>query len=64
VIASLNGVSAGSWTDYASAAQAAGAGELNVYYLPADAIIPARDAERRYTEILTTVRRSPRLRSR
>jgi len=58
VIASLNGVSAGGWTDYASAMQAAGASaiELNIYYLPGDALIPARDAERRYTEILTTVK--------
>jgi dihydroorotate dehydrogenase (fumarate) len=58
VIASLNGVSTGGWTDYASAMQAAGASaiELNVYYLTGDALIPARDAERRYTEILTTVK--------
>jgi len=58
VIGSLNGVTAGGWTDYASAIQAAGAAaiELNVYYLPGDALIPARDAERRYTEILTTVK--------
>ena len=58
VIASLNGGSTGGWTDYASAMQAAGASaiELNVYYLPDDPLIPARDAERRYTEILTTVK--------
>jgi len=30
--------------------------ELNIYYLPGDPLIPARDAERRYTEILTTVK--------
>lgn len=58
VIASLNGVSPGGWTDYASAIQHAGAAaiELNIYYLPGDPLIPARDAERRYTEILTTVK--------
>jgi dihydroorotate dehydrogenase (fumarate) len=58
VIASLNGVSPGGWTDHASAMQAAGASaiELNVYYLPGDPLIPARDVERRYTEILTTVK--------
>jgi dihydroorotate dehydrogenase (fumarate) len=58
VIASLNGVAAGNWTDDAAAMQAAGAAaiELNLYYLPGDALIPARDAERRYTEILTTVK--------
>ncbi len=60
VIASLNGVSADGWTHYASAMQAAGASaiELNIYYLPDDALIPARDAERRYTEILTTVKKA------
>jgi dihydroorotate dehydrogenase (fumarate) len=58
VIASLNGVAAGNWTDDAAAMEAAGASaiELNVYYLPCDALIPARDAERCYTEILTTVK--------
>ncbi len=58
VIASLNGVSPGGWTDYASALERAGASaiELNIYYLPGDALIPSRDAERQYTEILTTVK--------
>jgi dihydroorotate dehydrogenase (fumarate) len=58
VIASLNGVSTGGWTDYATAMEQAGASaiELNIYYLPGDPLIPARDAERRYTEILTTVK--------
>jgi dihydroorotate dehydrogenase (fumarate) len=58
VIASLNGVSPGGWTDYAAAIERAGASaiELNIYYLPGDPLIPARDAERRYTEILTTVK--------
>jgi dihydroorotate dehydrogenase (fumarate) len=58
VIASLNGVSPGGWTDYAWAIEQAGASaiELNVYYLPGDPLIPARDAERRYTEILSTVK--------
>ena len=58
VIASLNGVSPGGWTDYAAAIEQAGAAaiELNIYYLPGDPLIPSRDAERRYTEILTTVK--------
>lgn len=58
VIGSLNGVSTGGWTDYAAAIEQAGAAaiELNIYYLPGDPLIPARDAERRYTEILTTVK--------
>ncbi|HEX9043226.1 MAG TPA: dihydroorotate dehydrogenase-like protein [Trebonia sp.] len=58
VIASLNGVSPGDWTDSAFAIEQAGASaiELNIYYLPGDSLIPARDAERRYTEVLTTVK--------
>jgi len=63
VIASLNGVSTGGWTDYATAMQEAGAAalELNIYYLPGDPLIPARDAERRYTEILIMVKAAVRI---
>jgi len=58
VIASLNGVTAGGWTDYATAMQEAGAAaiELNVYYLPTDPRMPGRDVEQRYVDILTTVK--------
>jgi len=58
VIASLNGSTAGGWTDYARAMQDAGAAaiELNVYYLPGDILISGRDAEQRYADILTTVK--------
>jgi dihydroorotate dehydrogenase (fumarate) len=58
VIGSLNGVSPGGWTAYATAMQDAGAAavELNIYYLPGDPLIPARVAEQRYTEILLAVR--------
>ena len=58
VIASLNGVTAGGWTDYAAAMQEAGAAaiELNVYYLPTDPRMPGRDVEQRYVDILTTVK--------
>ena len=58
VIASLNGSSAGGWTDYARAMQDAGAAavELNIYYLPADPPLSARDAEQRYLDILTMVK--------
>ncbi len=58
VIASLNGSTPGGWTDYARAMQDAGAAaiELNIYYLPGDPLIPARDAEQRYVDILTTVK--------
>jgi dihydroorotate dehydrogenase (fumarate) len=58
VIASLNGSTPGGWTDYARAMQDAGAAaiELNIYYLPGDPFIPARDAEQRYLDILTAVK--------
>ena len=58
VIASLNGVTAGGWTDHASAMEDAGAAaiELNIYYLPGDPLIPGRDVEQRHVEILTTVK--------
>jgi len=63
VIASLNGVSTGGWTDYATAMQEAGAAaiELNIYYLPGDPLIPARDAERRCTEVLISVKAAVRI---
>ena len=58
VIASLNGVTTGGWTDYASALQQAGAAaiELNIYHLPADPLTSGRDVEQRHIEILTTVK--------
>jgi len=58
VIASLNGSTPGGWTDYARAMQDAGAAaiELNIYYLPADPPLSARDAEQRYLDILTMVK--------
>ena len=58
VIASLNGVTAGGWTDYSAAMQEAGAAaiELNVYYLPPDTRMPGRDVEQRSVDILTTVK--------
>jgi len=58
VIASLNGSTPGGWTDYARAMQDAGAAaiELNIYYLSGDPLIPARDAEQRYVDVLTTVK--------
>jgi dihydroorotate dehydrogenase (fumarate) len=58
VIASLNGVTTGGWTDYASALEQAGAAavELNIYHLPGDPLFPARDVEQRHVEILTTVK--------
>src|SRR6516165_6466689 len=58
VIASLNGSTLGGWTGYARSVQDAGAAaiELNIYYLPGDPLIPGRDAEQRYVDILSTVK--------
>src|SRR6516225_3290650 len=58
VIASLNGSTAGGWTDYARAMQEAGAAaiELNIYYLPGNVLISGHDAEQRYIDILTAVK--------
>ncbi len=58
VIASLNGSTTGGWTDYARAMQDAGAAaiELNIYYLASDPLMPAREAEQRYIDVLTTVK--------
>jgi dihydroorotate dehydrogenase (fumarate) len=58
VIASLNGVTTGGWTDYASALEQAGAAaiELNIYHFPADPHVSGRDVEQRHVEVLTTVK--------
>jgi dihydroorotate dehydrogenase (fumarate) len=58
VIASLNGVTPDGWVSYATAMQDAGAAaiELNVYYLPGDAHISARDVEQRHVDVLTRVK--------
>src|ERR1035441_6270051 len=58
VIASLNGVTPGGWTDYARAMQDAGAVaiELNVYYLPGDPDVSGREVELRHVEILQRVK--------
>jgi dihydroorotate dehydrogenase (fumarate) len=58
VIASLNGVTPGGWTDYARAMQDAGAAaiELNIYYLPGDPRTPGRDVEQRHVDVLERVK--------
>jgi dihydroorotate dehydrogenase (fumarate) len=58
VIASLNCVTPGGWTDYARAMQDAGAAaiELNVYYLPGDPHIAGGDVEQRHVDILERVK--------
>jgi dihydroorotate dehydrogenase (fumarate) len=58
VIASLNGVTTGGWTDYATALEQAGAAaiELNIYHLPADPLTSGRDVEQRHIDVLATVK--------
>jgi dihydroorotate dehydrogenase (fumarate) len=58
VIASLNGITPGGWTEYASKMEAAGADalELNVYYLPADIAMSGQEVEARYLDVLKSVR--------
>ncbi|MBP1777482.1 MAG: dihydroorotate dehydrogenase family protein, partial [candidate division NC10 bacterium] len=58
VIASLNGISAGGWTDHAKKMEQAGADalELNVYYIPTDARHTSEEVEQRYIDILKAVK--------
>ncbi len=58
VIASLNGSSAGGWTDYAKGIQQAGADalELNIYYIPTDMSLAAAKIEQTYIDILKAVK--------
>lgn len=57
VIASLNGVTPGSWARHARSLQEAGAAaiELNVYFLPGDPDLSGDDVERRHLDILAAV---------
>ena len=63
VIASLNGVTRGGWTDYARRLEAAGAHalELNLYSVPADARLSASDIEDRQLATVRDVTRAVRL---
>jgi dihydroorotate dehydrogenase (fumarate) len=60
VIASLNGVTPGSWANYAQAMENAGAAaiELNIYYVPGDVHITGRDVEERHIDVLTRVKKA------
>lgn len=59
VIASLNGVTASGWLEYARAIEQAGANalELNAYYIATDPSESAADVEQRTIDIVTAVRR-------
>ena len=58
VIASLNGVSAGWWIEYAQNIEQAGADalELNIYYLPTDLHMTGAEVEALYLEALREVK--------
>lgn len=60
VIASLNGVSAGGWIDYASKIQQAGADalEVNLYFLPTDPRVACGAVEQIYLDVLANVKRN------
>jgi dihydroorotate dehydrogenase (fumarate) len=57
IIASLNGVSTGGWTEYAKKIEQAGADglELNVYYIPTDIDMSGAEVERMYVDIVSEV---------
>jgi dihydroorotate dehydrogenase (fumarate) len=63
VIASLNGVTPGGWTSYATKMEEAGASalELNVYYIPTDGTMSGVEVENRYVEMLKQVRRAVKI---
>jgi dihydroorotate dehydrogenase (fumarate) len=58
LVASLNGVTGAEWTKHARLAQDAGASaiELNVFFIPADPFLVAREVEQRYVDVLRAVR--------
>ena len=58
VIASLNGVTAAGWVDYAMELEQAGASaiELNVYFVPTDSALTGSAVEAHYLDVLRAVR--------
>jgi dihydroorotate dehydrogenase (fumarate) len=60
IIASLNGTSAGGWTDYARQIEQAGADalELNIYYIPTNPAADGASIEQTYLDILQAVKRA------
>ncbi len=63
IIASLNGVTVGGWTDYAKKMEEAGADgiELNVYYIATDPEFNSTAVEDRYVEILKAVKNAVKI---
>ncbi|MEZ4860081.1 MAG: dihydroorotate dehydrogenase-like protein [Caldilineaceae bacterium] len=60
IIASINGVSPGGWTEYAKLMEEAGADglELNIYYIPVDPAVGSATVEQTYLDIVRSVRAS------
>lgn len=58
VIASLNGTTLGGWTRFAKQIEEAGADalELNLYSVPTDPLLSGAELERRYVEVVRSVR--------
>lgn len=58
VIGSLNGVSSGSWVEYAKKIENTGvdALELNIYYLPTDPTLSSATLEESYVELVRNIR--------
>jgi dihydroorotate dehydrogenase (fumarate) len=63
IIASLNGSTDAGWIDFAKQIERAGASgiELNIYFIPADGALDAADVERRYLDIVRTVKSTVRI---
>jgi dihydroorotate dehydrogenase (fumarate) len=63
IIASLNGVTARGWVDFAKEMQQAGANgiELNVYYIPTESYRTGLSVEQQYLEVLKAVRAAVRI---
>lgn len=59
IIASLNGVTAGGWLDYAARMEQAGADalELNIYYLSTGEDDTSQQLEQNYVDLITSMRR-------
>ena len=60
IIGSLNGVSKGGWTRYARLIQDAGADalELNLYYIPTDPAVSAKELEDTQTDLVADIKSS------
>jgi dihydroorotate dehydrogenase (fumarate) len=63
IFASLNAVTSSGWADYARQMEQAGASalELNVFHLPSDVTLSARDVEARYLDVVQAVRSTVRI---